>query len=128
MAEGKLRVIAPAPDFADMLALAFDPLLQHGRDDMQVLGRLLDALDMIGATANNTHRRVALSAVARKLYRELQRVRPPSRSVLLRPRARMLGRTLRSNTADLSGYGGRAVRPAASSAANPPPAVPARSW
>ncbi len=112
MAEGRLRVIAPAPDFACMLAQAFDAVLQHSRGDVQVLGRLLDALATVGAATQDRRRQLDLAKVTRSVYGELQRIEPRIRSVLLRRQARTLERGLRQG-----------VRPSSRPASIPCPAA-----
>jgi uncharacterized membrane protein len=99
MTDNRLRVIAPSSDFAAMLAITIDPIVQHSRSDVQVLARLLDALAIIAGATRNTERRHQIARAGRVIYRELQRVEPPLRSVLLRRRARTFDRSLRQGAA-----------------------------
>ena len=99
MADNRLRVIAPAPDFAAMLALTINPIVQHSRGDVQVLERLLDALATVASATRDTERRRHVARACQVVYRELQRVEPPLRSVLLRRRARAFARSLRQGVA-----------------------------
>ena len=102
MAQGRLRVIAPSPDFAAMLALTINPIVQHSRGDVQVLARLLDALATVAGATRNTERRRDVARAGQVVYGELQRVEPPTRSALLRRRARTFLRSLREGVAPAS--------------------------
>lgn len=99
LADNRLRVIAPSPDFAAMLALTIDPIVFHSRGDLQVLARLLDALATIAGAARDTERQHQVARACQVIYRELQRADPPLRSVLLRRRARTFARSLRQGVA-----------------------------
>lgn len=92
---GQLRLIAPAPDFSDLLALAFEPVVHHSGSDLQVLGRLLDALEAIARVTQDPARRRPLAAVARDVRRQLNQVRPAARAASARRRARTLEGSLR---------------------------------
>ena len=106
MVQGRLRVIAPAPDFAGLLKLAFDPVVAHSRGDLQVLSRLLDALGFVRHATADLQRHACLASAARNIYRELCRADPLIRSAPARRRARLLERSLR-----LCVQGGSAARP-----------------
>jgi uncharacterized membrane protein len=58
----RLRVIARGATFADLLVLAFRDLCEAGAGKPAILGRLLDALQRVGAATSNAGRRRALSA------------------------------------------------------------------
>lgn len=76
---GRLRVIAPAPEFARMLSLAFDQIVAHSRGDVQVLWRTVEALRTVASMAPPS-RRTALAAMARALERALHDVKPRRRA------------------------------------------------
>lgn len=63
--EGRVRVIAPRPDFADLLGLAFDQIRRYGRGDAEVMQRLVTVLGQIGACASGPARRDATRAQLR---------------------------------------------------------------
>jgi uncharacterized membrane protein len=93
---GQLRVIAPAPDFGAMCDLALRPVVQQARLDLQVIGRVLDAVEGIAAAACTRERQRGLDGVVRDLHAELARVRP-------RRRAREAMNRLRSIEGSLAG-------------------------
>lgn len=95
IAHGRLRVIAPAPGFSELLALVFEPVVRHARRDLQVLVRVLEAIDTIQGVTRNPARRSALAAVARDVGRQLDQVRPAIRGGTARRRARALETSLR---------------------------------
>ena len=99
MVQGRLRVIAPAPDFASLLKLAFDPVVAHSRGDLQVLSRLLDALGFVRQATADPQRHACLASATRNIYRELCRAEPLIRSAPARRRARLLERSLRKSSA-----------------------------
>jgi uncharacterized membrane protein len=99
MAQGRLRVIAPAPDFSGILKLAFDPVVAHSRGDLQVLSRLLDALGFVRQATTDPQRHASLASATRDVYRELCRIEPLIRSAPARRRARLLERSLRKASA-----------------------------
>lgn len=92
MEQGHLRVIAPAPDFTVILEQVFGPVLHHSRGDLQVLGRIVNALGAIRRSARGADRRAAVAAVSRELRRQLRRVDPPVRAARARRQARALER------------------------------------
>ncbi|CDS51621.1 hypothetical protein [Polaromonas sp. CG9_12] len=96
MAQGRLRVIAPAPDFAAIVKLALDPVVAHSRGDLQVLGRMLDAIGFVAKASADPQRHASLAHATRNIYRELCRVEPLIRSAPARRRARLLERSLRN--------------------------------
>jgi uncharacterized membrane protein len=80
VADGKLRVIAPAPDFGELLTMSLRPVLHHSRGDLQVLARVTVALDTVQARTRDARRRSDLRAVVQELQRELLAVRPNERA------------------------------------------------
>ena len=58
------------------VALALMPLLAHSRGDLQVLGRLGDALGLVADAARSQDRRRALLGVLRELRAEVADARP----------------------------------------------------
>lgn len=96
---GRLRLIAIAPDFAEMLRLAIDPVVVHSRGNQQVLERLLDALRFIRMATRDASRLPCLANATRNVYRELCRIEPVIRSAPARRRARLLERSLRRSIA-----------------------------
>lgn len=99
MAQGRLRVIAPAPDFGAIVKLALDPIVAHSRGDVQVLGRMLGILDFVAQATVDPQRHASLANATRNVYRELRRIEPPIRSAPARRRARLLERSLRKSSA-----------------------------
>jgi uncharacterized membrane protein len=87
---GRLRVIAPGPQFADLLGLAFGAVIRHSRGDLEVLGRLLAALAAVQGATTDAGRRNDVAAVICDVQRELRRVEPAIRAAGLRRRARDL--------------------------------------
>lgn len=78
--DGRLRVVAPAPDFGAICDLALRPVVQHARLDLQVIGRVLDALEGVTAAVCVAGRRRGLDRIVRDLHAELAQVRPRRRS------------------------------------------------
>lgn len=76
MQAGELRVIAPAPQFGSLLALAFLPVVAHSRGDLQVLARLVDALGVVAHACAWPQRRCDLLPLAHELRGELDGARP----------------------------------------------------
>lgn len=95
LSAGQLRVIAPAPDFADMVHLALDPVVAHSRGNLQVLECMLSALGFIRLATRDASRLPCLASATRNVYRELCRIEPLIRSASARRRARVLERSLR---------------------------------
>jgi uncharacterized membrane protein len=88
--QGRLRVIAPAPDFSRILEQVFGPVLHHSRRDLQVLGRMVDALAAIRRSARDADRRSSVAAVSRELRRQLRGVEPSVRAIRTRRQVRAL--------------------------------------
>lgn len=99
MVHGQLRVIAPAPDFAGLVKLAFDPVVAHSRGDLQVLGRMLDTLAFVAQATADPQRHASLASATRNVNRELCLAEPLIRSAPARRRARLLERSLRKGSA-----------------------------
>ncbi|MGV3570633.1 MAG: DUF2254 domain-containing protein [Ramlibacter sp.] len=94
--DGGLRVIAPAPEFGRLVGDALDPLLQHSRGDVQVLGSLLDAIETVAASTEAPQRRGTLLRRLRAVRWEAGQVRPRARVAGLRQRIAALERELAS--------------------------------
>ena len=60
MARRRLRVIALAPNFTAIVKLALDPIVAHSRGDLQVLGRMLDALGFVAQATLDPQRHASL--------------------------------------------------------------------
>ncbi|HYQ91499.1 MAG TPA: DUF2254 family protein, partial [Candidatus Competibacteraceae bacterium] len=58
--EGVLRVIAPGPTFADVVAMAFDPIRQNAAGNVAALAHLLQAVDRLSHPTRDPQRRHAL--------------------------------------------------------------------
>lgn len=85
--DGRLRVIAPVPEFSDFPMAALAPVIRHSRGDVQVLGAALRALETVCAAASRNGRAAALRQVLAEVQIELGRVRPRQRARALRRRA-----------------------------------------
>lgn len=88
--EGRLRVIAPAAGFGELAQLAYGAIVRHSRGDIQVLGRVLDALEVIGSVTVDSERRGDLSELSREIYRELGKPDWTPKVADLRGRAQQL--------------------------------------
>ncbi|MEO5659674.1 MAG: hypothetical protein ABIQ90_07750 [Polaromonas sp.] len=97
--KGRLRVIAPAPDFAAIVKPALDPGVADNRGDLQVLGRMLDALGFVAKATADPQRHASLANATCNVYRELCRARPLIRAAPARRRACLLKRSLRKASA-----------------------------
>lgn len=64
---GELRVIAPAPSFAELASLAFEPIRHHGRTDPQVLRHLLATLGVVSTCISTTAQLTALRQIAEQV-------------------------------------------------------------
>lgn len=84
--EGELRVIAPVPDFGEMLMTALAPVVRHSHGDLQVLEAVLRTLETVCASACANGRAKALDRVLAEVRIELGRIRPRQRARLLRQR------------------------------------------
>lgn len=92
---GDLLVVAPTPDFPHMLQQSFEPVIRHARGDLQVLERVLVALELVRGAATHPARRAAVRELARAFALELDSVAPRLRSQPLRERLRQLESSLR---------------------------------
>jgi uncharacterized membrane protein len=95
--EGTLRVIAPAPSYAELVALAFDATINHSRGDVQVLARVLDQLQAAERCVSDGARRRSLARAARAVMRSLRRPDMTIESRLSRGRAGRLALALRGD-------------------------------
>jgi uncharacterized membrane protein len=89
-ADGRLRVIAAAPDFGALVDETLVPVVSNARGDVVVLRHVLDALERIGADLVVPERGRALRGCLAQLRWELARVRPRRRSAELRQRLQRL--------------------------------------
>ena len=94
--DGQLRLIVPASGFGRLLSQAFGPVLQHCRGDVQVLDRLLDAIEGVSAVIDSPQRRERLAGELRGVQQALAAVRPVNRATASRRRARALLHALQS--------------------------------
>ena len=78
--DGKLRVIAPAPDFADLTALAFNAIVRNSRGSIEVLVRVLDAISVIQSSTDKKSCLNPLAEVARAVHLELHGGVQPEKS------------------------------------------------
>ncbi|TFY96545.1 DUF2254 domain-containing protein [Ramlibacter rhizophilus] len=85
-----LRVIAPAPDFGDLLSLSFEPVIRQCRGQVMVLSRLVTALETVTAATSSPQRRAAMRPVLRELRAEIQLNAPRPRIAELKRRLRAL--------------------------------------
>lgn len=72
---GTLRLVAPVPDFGEIVRAALGPVLRHARGDVQVLGGAVSALVEIADAAEGERRR-ALAGTVRELSAAVSQVRP----------------------------------------------------
>lgn len=72
---GALRLVAPVPDFGEIVRAALGPVLRHARGDVQVLGVAVSALAEIADAAEGARRR-ALAKTVRELSAAVSQVRP----------------------------------------------------
>jgi len=94
--EGRLRLIAPAPRFGDLVDLAYGAIVRHSRGDLQVLARVLDTLEVVGSVTVDGGRRADLAEVSRSVYRELGKPEWTPQVADLRGRAQQLAERLQS--------------------------------
>jgi uncharacterized membrane protein len=85
--DGALRVIAPAPDFGDLTALAFNAIVRNSRGSIEVLARVLDAISVVQRSTQKKSCHDPLAEVARSVYRELHRNEQSDESTALEGRA-----------------------------------------
>jgi uncharacterized membrane protein len=83
MKDGHLRVVVPAPDFGELLALGLGTIVHHSRGDLQVLDRVLNAAEIIREAAAMGHRRDELVMLVEDLRLELHAIRPAARAMPL---------------------------------------------
>ena len=93
--DGTLRVIAPAPDFESLVAGSLDPVVHHGKGDLQLLDSVLNALATIMAAAGAPEQMQALRRRLATVGTEAARVRPRARTATLRRRIAELQRRSR---------------------------------
>lgn len=85
MKDGRLRVVAPAPDFASLLSLGLGTIVHHSRGDLQVLDRILRSMQVIRGAALTPRRSQEMAPLVEDLRLELHGITPAARaSPLLR--------------------------------------------
>jgi uncharacterized membrane protein len=89
--EGRLRVVAPAPDFGGFLRQGLRPVVRHCGGNLQVLESAATALARVAEAVQQPRRMLAVHALAGEIQIELARVRPRSRTAALRRRVRRIG-------------------------------------
>jgi uncharacterized membrane protein len=92
--DGALRVIAPSPDFGEIVGRALRPVLRYGGADPDVLGSAIGVLETAGAGACDPKRRRALRMLARELHGPTGRIRPRREATALRRRLKALDEML----------------------------------
>lgn len=92
VAQERLRVIAPVPDFASYVTQSFRPIVRHSRGDVQVLARVLQALRALRGFTDDPRRLEVLRALAKDVEREAVSVTPRVRAAAVRREARMIRR------------------------------------
>jgi uncharacterized membrane protein len=65
--DGALRVVAPAPSYAQLLDLAFDPIRHHGRSDPWVLRHLLARLGAVAECARSPEQAAAIAGMVERV-------------------------------------------------------------
>ena len=98
--DGRLRVVAPGPDYDHFVALAFDAIADHAADHVEVLDRLLRTLQRIAVAAQDPGRRAVL---VRHLDAVLYRCEHPHIARLRRGALRERGAALRAALAGGAG-------------------------
>ena len=98
--DGRLRVVAPGPDYDHFIALAFDAIADHAADHVEVLDRLLRTLQRIAVAAQDPGRRAVL---VRHLDAVLYRCEHPHIAPLRRGALRERGAALRAALAGGAG-------------------------
>lgn len=99
VADGQLRIIAPAPDFAALLRLSLGPVVAHSRGDLQVLCRLMDVLSAVRRASCDARRLPCLLSAVKDVQRALCAVEPRIRSAPARRRAKLMLRAIRKDMA-----------------------------
>lgn len=69
LADGQLRVIAPAPDFRSIVVRAFGDIVHHARREPQLLARIVERLGPVGDATDDPQRRRAIAWVAASVRR-----------------------------------------------------------
>lgn len=115
-AGGRLRVIAPVPDFRSMLRLAFGAVVHHARNDPLLLARILRSLDHIASACADPDRRAGTAQLAAAVHRTLAQGERTAAVILARRQAKALLDSLR-----------RSRRPAGASGVKPPGTPPGAS-
>lgn len=87
----QLRVIAPAPDFEQLVTRTLVPVVRHAGGDLYVLERVAAVVENVAAACSGPDRRAGLVPVVAELQRALARSSSRSRGRTLRRRLRALG-------------------------------------
>ncbi|MBL0419704.1 DUF2254 domain-containing protein [Ramlibacter sp. AW1] len=95
MADGKLRVIAPVPDFRDIVIRSFGAVVHHARQEPLLLARILERLRPIGEATDDPQRRRAIAWVATAIRRSLADPARSSQLMLARWQAADLAQDMR---------------------------------
>ncbi|MDQ3058889.1 MAG: DUF2254 domain-containing protein [Pseudomonadota bacterium] len=94
--DGRLRVIAPAPGFADLATLAFGAILRSSRGNLEVLARALDALTLIRDASGQRACRQALAGAAQGVCDELRKLERSAPVLAIAQRAWQVEHSLRA--------------------------------
>jgi uncharacterized membrane protein len=90
-ADGKLRLVAEAPEFGTLAAAALRPILRYGAGDPDVLGGVVGALEAAaGRSVRDPVRRRELLTLAREVQGFAGKLRPRCSTSALRQRLRHL--------------------------------------
>lgn len=93
--DGHLRVIAPAPNFAEMVALSFGAIVRHSRGDLEVLARALAAFSVICDATDDHSRRLDVAEAVRSVYGVLRKLDRSPEALRLQRRASDMEQALR---------------------------------
>lgn len=93
--DGRLRVIAPAPGFAEMANLAFGAILRSSRGDLEVLARALDALTVIRDSTDQRACWQDLAGAAQAVHGELRKLERSPPVLAIEQRAWRIEQSLR---------------------------------
>ena len=117
-AGGRLRVIAPVPDFRSILRLAFGAVVHHARNDPLLLARIVRSLDHIASACADPDRRAGTAQLATAVHRTLAQGERTAAVILARRQAKALLDSLRRS---------RRRRPAEARGVTPPGTPPRAS-
>lgn len=89
-AGGRLRIIAPVPEFGQIAAATLRPILRYGVADPGVLGGVVGVLEAAARCARHADRRRALLAITLEAHRYVVKATPRGEARVLRTRLRRL--------------------------------------